>query len=60
MKKYSPDELLKLGIIDEEKYELLKDKNFNKKESRLSLNLFFNILAGLLFGLGIIWVIAAN
>lgn len=60
MKKYSPDELLKLGIIDEEKYELLKDKNFNKKESKLSLNLFFNILAGLLFGLGIIWVIAAN
>lgn len=60
MKKYSPEELLKLGIIDNEKYDLLVEKNVPKKESKLSINIFFNILAGILLALGIIWVIAAN
>ncbi|MCQ2748482.1 MAG: hypothetical protein MJ246_00250 [Clostridia bacterium] len=54
MKKYSPEELLKLGIIDEVGFNTLKSKETTKRESKLSLNLFFNILAGILFGLGII------
>lgn len=60
MKKYNADELLKNNLIDDETYERIINFEKNKSSEKMTINLFFNILAGILLALGIIWIVAAN
>ena len=60
MKKYNADELLKNNLIDDETYERIVNFEKNKTSEKMTINLFFNILAGILLALGIIWIVAAN